>query len=88
MAKAGPKRAKQYKEDGASLTKIQEIHRKSKETYSRPRIHAELQEQGHSVGENRVARLMQIDGIRGRVADLYYAKAASRAKERYLKEQG
>jgi transposase InsO family protein len=55
------------------LRTIHQIHRKSKGTYGSPRIHAELQAQGHQVGENRVARLMQIDGIRGRVADLYYA---------------
>ena len=61
------------KEDQLLLEKIQVIHRRSRRTYGSPRIHAELQDQGHRVGRNRVARLMQIDGIRGRSADLYFA---------------
>lgn len=67
------KPSKRDREDEQLLTKIHEIHHESKGTYGSPRIHAELQDQGHKIGENRVARLMQIDGIRGRVADLYYA---------------
>lgn len=61
------------KEDQMLLEKIQVIHRRSRRTYGSPRIHAELRDQGHRVGRNRVARLMQIDGIRGRSADLYFA---------------
>lgn len=34
--------------------------------YGAPRIHAELQAQGHAVGKNRVARLMRMLGIRGK----------------------
>lgn len=55
------------------LEKIQHIHKRSHQTYGSPRIHAELQAQGHRVGCNRVARLIQEDGTRGRSADLYYA---------------
>ena len=55
------------------LEKIQGIHRRSRRTYGSPRIHAELRDDGLRVGRKRVARLMQIDGIRGRSADLYYA---------------
>ena len=55
------------------LKKIQGIHRRSRCTYGSPRIHAELRDDGHQVGRKRVARLMQVDGIRGRSADLYYA---------------
>lgn len=36
--------------------------------YGAPRIHAELQEQGISVGHNRVARLMRDAGIQGKTA--------------------
>jgi len=61
------------KEDQMLLEKIQRIHKQSRRTYGSPRVHAELQDQGHRVGCNRVARLMQVDGIRGRSADLYYA---------------
>lgn len=55
------------------LDKIQAIHRASRETYGSPRVHAELKATGYRVGQKRVARLMRIDGLRGRSADLYYA---------------
>ena len=61
------------REDQMLLEQIQAIHKRSRWTYGSPRIHAELQDRGHRVGRNRVARLMQVDGIRGRSADLYYA---------------
>lgn len=67
------KPCQRIQEDTALLTEIHRIHQNSKGTYGSPRIHSELKEQGYKVGENRVARLMQLDGIRGRVADLYYA---------------
>ncbi len=61
------------KEDQMLLEKIVDIHRKSRGTYGSPRVHAELRDQGHAIGRKRVARLMQIEGLRGRSADLYYA---------------
>jgi len=47
-------------------TRIQAIWEQVKQCYGAPRIHAELQAQGFCVGKNRVARLMQILGIRGK----------------------
>lgn len=47
-------------------TRIQAIWEQVKHSYGAPRIHAELQAQGLCVGKNRVARLMQILGIRGK----------------------
>lgn len=44
---------------------IAEIHRRSRETYGAPRIHAELRAQGIRVGCKRVARLMRAAGLRG-----------------------
>jgi putative transposase len=38
----------------------------SNETYGSPRMHAELQEQGLSIGLNRVARLMSENGLKAR----------------------
>ena len=61
------------KEDELLLEKIQTIHRASRETYGSPRVHAELRAAGNRVAQKRVARLMRIDGLRGRSADLYYA---------------
>lgn len=45
---------------------IQELWEHFKQRYGAPRIHAELQTQGWRVGKNRVARLMQGLGIRGK----------------------
>ncbi len=38
---------------------IKESHERSRGTYGRPRIHADLKEQGIAVGGKRVARLMR-----------------------------
>lgn len=47
-------------------TRIQAIWEQVRHCYGAPRIHAELQAQGWCVGKNRVARLMQRLGIRGK----------------------
>ena len=47
------------------LEKIRAAHESSRATYGRPRIHAELMEQGERVGGKRVARLMRQAGIYG-----------------------
>lgn len=52
------------------LTAIRRLHHESRQTYGSPRIWRALREQGHQVGEHRVARLM-------RQADLQ-AKTVSR----------
>lgn len=45
--------------------RIEAIHRRSRSTYGRPRIHAELAEEGIQVGSKRVARLMRNRSIHG-----------------------
>jgi transposase InsO family protein len=48
------------------LTKtIRQVHAESDGTYGSPRVHAELNEDGHSCGRPRVARLMRIAGLMG-----------------------
>lgn len=50
----------------AELTQsVMEIHRRSRQTYGAPRVHAELQEMGVRIAKKRVARLMQCEGIQG-----------------------
>ena len=52
--------------DRALQERIKEIHRNSRGTYGRPRIHAELiDEDGESVSGKRVARLMREADIQG-----------------------
>ena len=45
---------------------IRAIHADSRARYGRPRIHQVLQQQGVRCGAKRVARLMRVDGLRGR----------------------
>lgn len=61
------------REDALLLEHIKDIHRRSRCIYGSPRVKAGLAARGYRVGRKRVARLMQIEGIRGRSADLYYA---------------
>lgn len=51
--------------DGELSAQIAEIHRRSRETYGAPRVHAELRAQGIRVGRKRVARLMRTAQLRG-----------------------
>src|SRR5688572_21369072 len=52
--------------DIALTSKIDAIHRRSRETYGAPTIHAELaDDHGIHVGCKRVARLMRLAGLRG-----------------------
>ena len=47
------------------LERIREIHRFSRQTYGRPRIYAELRDEGVVVNHKRVARLMKPAGLAG-----------------------
>jgi putative transposase len=51
--------------DGALLVEIRRIHDHSRKTYGRPRICAELRDDGHAVSSKRVGRLMRVGEIRG-----------------------
>lgn len=58
--------SKRALQDVALTAKIHAIHRRSRESYGVPRIHAELaDEHGVHVGRKRVARLMRAAGLRG-----------------------
>jgi putative transposase len=51
--------------DEELLTEIKRIHNFSRKTYGRPRMYAELRDEGHSVNHKRVGRLMRLGGLRG-----------------------
>ena len=57
--------SKRSREDAALTEKIREVHRRSRETYGSPRVHAELRSLGIGCGRRRVARLMRVAGLRG-----------------------
>ncbi len=52
-------------EDASLKERVREIHRRSRETYGSPRVHAELRSAGTRCSRKRVARLMREAGLRG-----------------------
>jgi putative transposase len=57
--------SKRSREDATLTEKIREIHRRSRETYGSPRVHAELRFLGTRCSRKRVARLMREAEVRG-----------------------
>jgi putative transposase len=57
--------SRRSQEDATLTAKIYEIHRRSRETYGSPRIHAELRSIGIRCGRKRVARLMRKESLSG-----------------------
>jgi putative transposase len=51
--------------DAWLVEQVRAIHRRSRETYGSPRVHAELRRQGIRVGRKRAERLMRMAGISG-----------------------
>ncbi len=56
--------------------RIRVVHRDSRGTYGSPRVYQVLRKAGCRVGENRVARVMRIHGIKARVARMRYTNPA------------
>lgn len=62
----------------ALLVEIRAIHRQSRETYGSPSIWDELHnKRGQPVGENRIARLMRLNGIRAKTVKKWKATTDS-----------
>ena len=53
-------------QDRALAREIAQIHSRSRQTYGSPRVVQELRKQGRRHGRNRIARLMQQEGLCGR----------------------
>jgi len=69
------------------LSEIRMIHRESRETYGSPSIWDALIKRGHGVGENRIARLMRVEGIRAKTVKKWRAttdKHIGRARQQLL----
>lgn len=65
FVKTGP--SKRTKENEALLIKIIQIHKKSRETYGSPRVHAQLRLEGEKCSRKRVARLMKKAGLHAKM---------------------
>jgi putative transposase len=71
------------REDLALTARIAAIHRRSRETYGSPMIHAELaDEHGIRVGRKRVARLMRAAGLRGATLRRYVVTTLADPREK------
>jgi putative transposase len=57
--------SKRAREDEVLRKRIEAIHRQSRGTYGRPRVQAELKEEGVHIGCKRVTRLMRQAGLQG-----------------------
>ena len=55
-----------HDDDEQIRREMRQIHRSSRGSYGRPRIHAELRARGRKVGAKRLRRLMVEEGLRGR----------------------
>ena len=59
-------------QDIALKSYIERAHRDSRGTYGSPRVYRELKDRGVLAGENRIARLMRLHGIKARAAERRY----------------
>ena len=68
------------REDESLAARIQRIHQESRGTYGSPRIYRALRKQGARCGKHRVARLMQLEGLRGRAKQRFRFTATKRSE--------
>jgi putative transposase len=57
--------SKRARADEVLRKRIEAIHRESRGTYGRPRVHAELQADGVHISGKRITRLMRLAGVQG-----------------------
>jgi transposase InsO family protein len=60
---------------------IRTVHRRSRQTYGSPRVHAELVARGRSVNRKRVERVMRLEGIRAKTKRKFRVTTDSRHGE-------
>ena len=69
--------SRRQSEDRVLLEAVRAVFEASGGTYGSPRVQRALRAEGHHVSEQRVARLMRTDGLRGRVVRVYRPKAGT-----------
>jgi putative transposase len=75
-------RSIRQKENERLLLHIKEAYKKGRGTYGSPRVTAELKSKGITCGNNRVARLMKINGIKAKTKRRF--KATQKFKHGFL----
>jgi transposase InsO family protein len=73
-----PRRDERRKAEAALKDKVRMAHAKGRRTYGRVRVTQELKDDGVSVGEKRVGRLMREDGLRAKAAKKFKATTNSK----------
>jgi len=58
-------------EDNLLIERIRNVHAQSRYTHGSPRVHAALKRTGGIIGRRRVERLMRLEGISARSANVY-----------------
>jgi len=61
--KRKPSQREQYHQ--TLIDQIRRIHQLSRKTYGSPRVYAQLKKQGYACNQKTVARLMQLEGLKG-----------------------
>lgn len=67
------------RDDQEIVREIRRVHAASRGTYGSPRVAHALRQSGMQIGENRVARLMQQERLKGRSATLYWSNPRQHA---------
>src|SRR5216117_3416859 len=63
------------------VDRIRAVHRESRGIYGSPRVYRALRSAGYAIGKHRVARLMQLEGMRGRAARRFRFIATRRSTD-------
>src|SRR2546430_14721410 len=63
------------------VDRIRAVHRESRGIYASPRVYRALRSAGYAIGKHRVARLMQLEGLRGRAARRFRFIATRRSPD-------
>ena len=71
------KPSERFKSDLLLVRQIRKIHIESRESYGEPRVRADLRAGGFAVSGKRIARLMQIHGLKGKKRNKSKASSSS-----------
>jgi putative transposase len=64
--------------DATALVHVRAVYKRSHRRYGSPRVYRQLQEERVPIGRHRVARLMRLDGLRGKAKRRYRVTTNSR----------